>query len=86
VGAIVGVALGSVVLVLIALLALVFCIKKHQGKEIDPLASRGSRPADTYYSRFSVPCIFILLTQPFEFSEYGATFLPNWFHVGLQYL
>ncbi|KAL9384198.1 hypothetical protein Peur_024521 [Populus x canadensis] len=50
VGAIVGVALGSVVLVLIALLALVFCIKKHQGKEIDPLASRGSRPADTYYT------------------------------------
>ncbi|KAG6754619.1 hypothetical protein POTOM_040411 [Populus tomentosa] len=55
VGAIVGVALGSVVLVLIALLALVFCVKKYQGKEIDPLASRGSRPADTYYSRFSVP-------------------------------
>ncbi|KAJ6885415.1 STRUBBELIG-RECEPTOR FAMILY 8-like [Populus alba x Populus x berolinensis] len=50
VGAIVGVALGSVVLVLIALLALVFCVKKHQGKEIDPLASRGSRPADTYYT------------------------------------
>ncbi|XP_011002570.1 PREDICTED: protein STRUBBELIG-RECEPTOR FAMILY 8-like isoform X2 [Populus euphratica] len=50
VGAIAGVALGSVVLVLIALLALVFCLKKHQGKEIDPLASRGSRPADTYYT------------------------------------
>ncbi|KAJ6333786.1 hypothetical protein OIU77_009632 [Salix suchowensis] len=48
VGAIIGVALGSVVLVLIALLALVFCIKKHQGKEIGPLASRGSRPPNTY--------------------------------------
>ncbi|KAL9392838.1 hypothetical protein Peur_016758 [Populus x canadensis] len=47
VGAIVGVALGSVVLVLIALLALVFCIKKHKSKEIGPLATRGSRPADT---------------------------------------
>ena len=73
-GAIVGVALGSMVLVLIALLALVFCVKKYQGKEIDPLASRGSRPADTYYSRFSVPCIFFLLTEHFEFSEYVATF------------
>ena len=53
-GAIVGVALGSVVLVLIALLALVFCIKKHKSKEIGPLATRGSRPADTDDSRFSV--------------------------------
>eukprot|EP00258_Populus_trichocarpa_P039249 XP_024455268.1 protein STRUBBELIG-RECEPTOR FAMILY 8 [Populus trichocarpa] len=47
VGAIVGVALGSLVLVLIVLLALVFCIKKHKSKEIGPLATRGSRPADT---------------------------------------
>jgi Na+-driven multidrug efflux pump len=54
VGAIVGAALGSVVLVLIALLALVFCIKKHKSKEIGPLATRGSRPADTDDSRFSV--------------------------------
>ncbi|KAF9683342.1 hypothetical protein SADUNF_Sadunf04G0003600 [Salix dunnii] len=45
-GVIVGVAVGSVVLVLIALIALVFCIKKHKSKEIGPLATRGSRPAD----------------------------------------
>ena len=53
-GVIVGVAVGSVVLVLIALIALVFCIKKHKSKEIGPLATRGSRPADADDSRFSV--------------------------------
>ncbi|KAJ4842757.1 Protein STRUBBELIG-REPTOR FAMILY 8 [Turnera subulata] len=47
VGAKIGIALGSVFLLVIALVALVFCIRNPKRKNVDPLAPPGSQSAGT---------------------------------------
>ena len=58
VGAIVGIILGSVFLFFIALLAVVFCIRKKKRKDGGAIVFQGSRSAGTTDSRF--PFVFHL--------------------------
>lgn len=86
-----AVALGSVCLVAIALLALVFCIRKHKRKEARAITFQRSISAGTNDSRFRFPYFFVLLSLTFFLLKFlnmrsYKCYVGSWIHVGPKYL